>query len=159
MSKASSILFLYAGLVLLAGLFAFVAAPAEANKTTALAVPGAIALIAGGLAVSWRRYPFDGSRRLVAVIVCLVFAALVAFPAVMRTSKMQQWPEASAQWQTATAADPALAQRAVSDRAVRKAFFNERSSPDHDQSYLMITLWSITAMSVGAAGLLSRLRS
>ena len=158
MSKASIILCVYAALVLLAGLFAFIAAPAEANKATSIAVPGTIALIAGGLAFSWRKYPFGGARRIVAVVVCLLFAGLVAFPAVMRTSKMRQWPEASAQWQAATAADPALADRATADRAVRKTFFNERNSPDHNQSYLMITLWSITLLSVGAAGLLSRVR-
>lgn len=158
MSKASYILIMYAGLVMLAGAFAFFSAPIEANKATAIAVPGAIALIAAGLAWSWRRYPFDGARKFVAVIVCLLFAALVAFPAVMRTRKMQQWPQASAQWQAAIAANPALARQAELDRGVRKAFFNERNSPDHDQSYLMITLWSITGISVGAAALLSRVR-
>jgi hypothetical protein len=158
MPKASVILSVYAGLVLLAGLFAFVAAPEEANKATAIAVPGAIALIAGGLAWFWRRSPFSGVRKLVAVGVCLLFAALVAFPAVMRTSKMQEWPLGKAKWEAAIAADPSLADRAASDRALRKAFFSERNSPDHDQTYLLITLWSITAISVGAAGLLSRLR-
>lgn len=151
--RTSVVLSVYALLVLLAGGFAFISAPPEANKTTAIAIPGFIAAVSLGLAALWRNAPRNAGRRWLTVGVCLLFAGLVAFPAVMRTSKMRNWPEASSQWAAATTADPSLVEKAKADRAVRKAFFTERNSPDHDQMYLVITLWTITGLSAAAAGL------
>jgi heme/copper-type cytochrome/quinol oxidase subunit 3 len=151
--RTSVILAAYATLVLLAGGYAFVSAPPEANKTTAIAIPGMIAAVSLGLAALWRSAPRNAGRRWLTVGACLLFAGLVAFPAVMRTGKMRNWPEASTQWTAATAADASLAEKAKADRAVRKAFFSERNSPDHDQTYLVITLWTITGLSAAAAAL------
>jgi len=154
--RVSLVLMVYAVLVLLAGAYAFVSAPAEANRATAVMVPGVIAAISGLLAWFWWTAPPNASRRRWAtVLLCLGFAGLVAFPAVMRTAKMRQWPAASVAWDAAVQADPGLADRARASRDVRKVFFAERGSPDHDQTYLMITLWSLTALSVGAAGLVA----
>ena len=149
--RTTLVLSVYAVLVLLAGGYAFLSAPPEANKTTAIAIPGVIAAVSLGLAALWRNAPRNAGRRWLTVGACLLFAGLVAFPAVMRTSKMQNWPEASTQWAAATAADASLADKAKADRAVRKAFFSERNSPDHNQTYLVITLWSITGLSAAAA--------
>lgn len=162
--KPHVILFVAAPLILAAGGFAFFSAPPEANKMTAVIIPSFIAIIFIVLGVislirraAWVRWA--------GVAVCLAFAGLVAFPAVMRTGKMRNWPEANTAWQAATAADPTLGPRAASDRAVRKAFFDERSSPDHDQTYLLITLWSIvgvcalSGLLVGASSSAPRPRS
>lgn len=162
--KPHLVLFVAAPLILAAGGFAFVSAPPEANKMTAVIIPSFIALIFIVLGIIsltrkavWVRWT--------GVAVCLAFAGLVAFPAVMRTGKMRNWPEANAAWQAATAADPTLDSRAASDRSVRKAFFDERSSPDHDQTYLLITLWSIvgvcafSGLLVGASPSAARPRS
>jgi len=152
--RVSLVLMVYAALVLVAGGYAFVSAPAEANRTTAVMVPGVIAVISGVMARFWWTAPRNASRRRwPTVLLCLGFAALVAFPAVMRTGKMRQWPAASVAWDAAVQADPGLAERARAGREERKAFFAERGSPDHDQTYLMITLWSLTVLSVAAAGL------
>jgi len=154
--RVSLVLLVYAALVLLAGAYALVSAPAEANRATAVMVPGVIAGISGVLAWFWWTAPPNASRRRWAtVLLCLGFAGLVAFPAVMRTAKMRQWPAASVAWDAAVQADPGLADRARASRDVRKAFFAERGSPDHDQTYLMITLWSLTVLSVAAAGLVA----
>ena len=154
--RVSLVLIVYAALVLLAGAYAFVSAPPEANRATAVIVPGVIAAISGILAWLWRTAPRKASRRRWAtVLLCLGFAGLVAFPAVMRTNKMRQWPAASLAWDAAVQADPGLADRARASRDVRKAFFAKLGSPDHDQTYLMITLWSLTVLSVSAAGLIA----
>jgi hypothetical protein len=137
--KPHLVLFVAAPLILAAGAFAFVSAPPEANKMTAVIIPSFIALFFILLGVvslvkqaAWVRWT--------GVVVCLAFAGLVAFPAVMRTGAMANWPEAQQAWQEASEADPTLAPRAAADRGVRKAFFDDRRSPDHDQTYLLITL-------------------
>ncbi len=152
--KPHLILFAAAPLILAAGGFAFFSAPPEANKMTAVIIPAFIALVLITLGVlNLKKH--KASVRWTSVAICLAFAGLVAFPAVMRTGKMKNWPEASEAWQAATAADPTLAPQAASDRSVRKAFFNERSSPDHDQTYLVVTLWSIVGICALSAALIA----
>ena len=145
--KPHIVLFVAAPLILAAGAFAFVSAPPEANKMTAVIIPSFIAFFFVLLGVvslvkqaAWVRWT--------SVVVCIAFAGLVAFPAFMRTGAMGNWPEAQKAWQEASAADPTLTARAAEDRSVRKAFFDERRSPDHDQTYLLVTLWSIVAVCV-----------
>lgn len=144
-------LFAAAVAVAVLGGYAFASAPPEANKITAVAIPGVIAAVFVGLGIGVHVRGKVGRARgvkIAAGVVALLFAGLVAFPAVMRTQKMTNWPTASAEWQRAVQQDPSLGERAAADRSVRKAFFNERNSPDHDQRYLVITLWSMTAVCV-----------
>lgn len=143
--KPHHVLILIAALVLLGGGYAFFSAPPEANKVTAIAIPGFIAAVGLTFAALLARRVSRGVIAAAAVVL-LFFSALVAFPAVMRTNKMTNFPAASEAWTKATTDDPTLAPRAAADRSVRKAFFAERNSPDHDQTYLVLTLWFLTGV-------------
>lgn len=141
-------LFLYAFLLILGGLYAFVAAPAEANKLTAIMIPAVCAAVAVGIGVIWLTRSSSRARAIIGLyggyVWPLVVAALVAMPAMARSRAMENWPKASSEFQTALQADPTL----DDTREKRRAWFRERGSPDHDQTYLITTLWTLVGLSV-----------
>jgi hypothetical protein len=145
------VLVVYAILMLSGGMYAFLSAPPEANRATAIIIPSvcaAIMLVFAGLIASGRKTSRGGKPLVwVAGIVALLIGIAIANPARARERKMINWPAASAAWTEATKADPTLAERAAADRAVRKAFFDQRESPDHDQTYLVHTLWTLSISS------------
>jgi hypothetical protein len=157
------VLLLNALVMIAGGLYAFTSAPPEASRATAIIVPGACAVVMLVLAALIFRARFSPTLIIVAGVVTLLFALVILFPARARGRALENFPAAAAAWAEATKADPSLAERAAADRTVRRGFFRERNSPDHDQAYLVRTLWTLsvsnfvsTALLFAAAGLARR---
>jgi len=143
--KPHHVLILAALLVLGGGMYAAFSAPPEASKITAIVIPSVIALVfLVFAALNFKKQ----SRGMItaAVVACVMFTALIAFPAFRRTMGMTHYPDASKAWTEAATKDTTLVPRATADRAIRKAFFKELGSPDHDQTYLVVSLWFITGV-------------
>jgi hypothetical protein len=139
------ILDVYATLLVLGGVFAFTQAPAGANASTALIIPTVAALLAAGCAVVvllgqtkpllWKAGAWSG------IVLAIVLSVAFAMPASRRGEQLVNYPEALKAFEEAKTRGESF------DDVSRKAFFRERSSPDHDTTYLVRTLWSLTALS------------
>lgn len=158
MPLAPLVVFAYALVMLAGGLYAFLNAPPEANRATALIIPGACGGVMSILGVAMLRGRATSRRGrpliFVAATLAMLFAGAIRTPAAGRAARMENYPGALHAWEAAAASDPALAARAAADPSVRKAFFAERSSPDHDQTYLVRTLWTLCAASAVTSVLL-----
>lgn len=141
------VLDVFATALVIAGLFAFLNAPPQASAKTALIIPGIAATavwIIGFITLAGVRRPKLGRLgfRAGAIVTC-AFALLFLVPAYQAHRKLQNYPAAKAEW------TQAVAQGTVADDlATRKAFFTQRGSPWHDNTYLVNTLWTLSACSV-----------
>jgi hypothetical protein len=170
-----TVIFLYAITLLGFGLYAFLAAPADANKTTALAIPGGAAgviAVVGLVTFALRK----GRKWIFAAGLAAVLAAVFTFvfmaPARARGKALERVPAIQAEYEaavrTGTAEQTAGARReffreplsvvkqfeaAVAAGSVentplaRKSFIFARNAPSGDIGYLIFTLWSLTALS------------
>lgn len=146
-----AVMVVFSVLLVAGGAAAFFAAPPEANPKTALIIPGtcaAVMLLAAAVTAAGIR---RGSSRMTMIgghagmAMPFLFALLFLPPAMARTKANRNYPEAK------VAYDQAIADGAkFATEDDREAFFRERKSPDHDQTYLVTTLWSLIALSVVA---------
>lgn len=147
-----AVMVLFAVLLVTGGLVAFVAAPPEANPKTALNIPGTCAtimLLAAGVTYLGVKRPSPRMAMIgghVGMVLPFLFALLFLPPALARTKANANFSEAKAAYDRAVGEG-----RTFATEDEREAFFRERKSPDHDQTYLVVTLWSLIALS-GAAG-------
>jgi hypothetical protein len=144
--KATYVILIYAMVMLGGGAVAFFSAPPEANRATALLIPGAIAgvvtifaLLAamGGANKSLGKVGVYG-----AVVVMLLAAAAIAMPAYRRMIDLQNYPAARAAFDQEVTAGKSF------DGEARKQFYRDRKSPDHDTTYLVRVLWALAAVSL-----------
>jgi hypothetical protein len=136
-APAALALFALALLLLGCGTYAFLSAPTEANKTTAVVIPAfsALVMILLGLWVRSAATPPARTRIITAGAVAIVFALLFAVPTFGRISAMRNYPAALQEWNTQLAAGE------IQDtNQVRRAFFKERSAAWFDQTFLIRTL-------------------
>ncbi|MEM7754848.1 MAG: hypothetical protein AAF297_04330 [Planctomycetota bacterium] len=135
---------LYALVLLDAGIAAYLLAPARTNATTALIVPAACAtlvLLCAGASAMFARNRAVGMVGIhVGLVLPILFAAAFA-------SRAMAASEASA-----TYAEQQSAYRALGD-AERPPTFAAyldtlaEPGPDHDKTYLAVTLWRLTGLS------------
>lgn len=155
--RPAIIMWIYALVLVGLGLYAFNQAPNPRAAATALIVPSiyaALMIVSGLCALLIARHRRIGMIGIhLGLVLPLLFAAVTAQRAWSTTSKLQNYPAALSAFTTALAADPEL-----SDFNSRKAFFKDRSSPDHDTTYLRNTLWSIVGVSVLTFGALLAVR-
>ena len=143
----------YAVALIALGLWTYTQAPPEANARTALIVPALAAVLVAGCGVVtllgqakpvlWRVGTAAG------IVLALLLALAFAFPASARRAALANYPAARAEWDAANAARTIPV---TNDE--RRAFFVARSSPDHDTTYLVQALWTMTGLSGLAAVLL-----
>lgn len=147
-NAAALSLFVLALLLLGCGVFAFLSAPAEANKTTAAVIPAFSAFVMVLLGLWVRKgagSPAARTRVLTAGGVALVFALLFAVPTMGRMSAMRNYPAAQQEWSEQLAAG-----KVQDTNEVKRAFFRERKAAWYDQSFLVRTL----GLMLGATGAL-----
>ncbi len=148
MGRTLAVFVAYAAVLLGGGVFAFFRAPAEANRATALIVPG----VAAGLVAVCALIVVLGSRRTgvmkagwtLGLVLAVVLGLMLGMTAGRRSVMAANYPEAK------VAYEQAFAGRADVSREERKAFFKERNSTDHDSAYLAQTLWVLTFASAVA---------
>jgi hypothetical protein len=124
------VMVVYAICLLLAGAAIFVLAPAEANKATAIAIPGFCAtLILVTALVTWfglrspARRGIAGAGVLVAMVLPFLFAAMFLMPLRGRLAAAERYPAVLQEWNAAVAAG------SVPDTLEAKdAFFREPPS-------------------------------
>lgn len=158
----------YIGLLLLGGVYAFVSAPPEANRMTAIIIPGACAALMQILSiVTLIRRQHRGRPALpIAAVFALLFALLFMMPAMARTKAFERYPTVKAEWDAAVAAgtventpatrdaffrEPPSAVAAFEQALTRgevtaddrRTFMRQRNAPDHDITYLIRTLWGL----------------
>lgn len=142
MSRTLVVFFAYAAVLLGGGVFAFMRAPAEANRATALIVPGvAAALVAACALLVWlgsRRAGIMKAGWTIGLVLAVVLGLMLGMTAGRRSVMAANYPEAK------VAYDIAFAGRTDVPREERRAFFKERNSTDHDSAYLAQTLWVLT---------------
>ncbi len=137
-TAAALALAVLAVLLLGCGAYAFLNAPAEANKTTAAVIPAFSAFVMILLAI-WvkkgARTPIARTRIITSGIIAIVFALLFSVPTYGRVKAMRNYPAANADWSMQ------LSQGKVEDtNEVRRAFFKERGAAWYDQTFLVRTL-------------------
>jgi hypothetical protein len=148
-AKAAALALFTLAIVLLGcGAFAFLSAPAEANKTTAAVIPAfsALVMVLLGVWVS-KGAASDAARTrvLTAGGIALVFALLFAVPTMGRIGAMRNYPAAQQEWSEQLAAG-----KVQDTNEVKRAFFRERKAAWYDQSFLVRTL----GLMLGATGAL-----
>jgi hypothetical protein len=140
------VMFVYAALMLLAGVIAYFSAPETANPATALIIPGAAAAIiavCGILTMMAGRSSRMGKIGAHAgVMLTLIFTLLFGYTAMTRTRALQQFPAADAEYRQSLESGTVQP-----GEDARKAFFEERGAPRHDTTYLVRTLWAVTVLS------------
>jgi hypothetical protein len=151
--------FSYGALLIVFGFQAASQAPPEANATTAIMIPavcaavlcvvGAVGLFASGAirkpvpaqqsdAVSEKPAPSPRLARVAqyaVVVLPFIFALLFFMPYRARSAQLENFPQARQQFDAAVAEG-----KQFPTRDDRRAFFRERSSPDHDTTYLVQVL-------------------
>lgn len=140
------VMFAYAGLMLLAGIVAFLSAPETANPWTALIIPGVasfLIIVCGALTLQAQKSPRNGRVGAhLGFMLALVFTLLFSYTAFARTMAHQRHPAAMAEYRQALEAG------AVTDTdADRRAFFRQRRAARHDIGYLVRTLWFVAGLS------------
>ncbi|HLP85655.1 MAG TPA: hypothetical protein VK157_14995 [Phycisphaerales bacterium] len=147
---AALALFVLAVLLLGCGAYAFLNAPAEANKTTAVVIPAfsAVVMVLLGLWVQGgAKSGAARTRVLTAGGVAILFALLFAVPTMGRMSAMRNYPAAQQDWSEQLAAG-----KVEDTNEVKRAFFKERKAAWYDQTFLVRTL-SVMLGATGALGL------
>lgn len=143
--RTVAVLVAFALLMLAGGLYAFFSAPPEANRATALMVPGiaaALILICAAITRVGRSRPgLATGGWACGLALALLLGAMIAMPTSRRSAAAANYPAALEAFR---AAHPDGG--AALSRDERKAFFRERNSPDHDTTYLTRTLWSLTGL-------------
>jgi hypothetical protein len=135
------VLLVVALLFVAGGIYAYTSAPPSASATTALAIPGAAALLLmlmGASVYTWRASRTGRILLGVGAASCMGFAILFMMPAMKRQKELRNYPAALEAWN----ASPLAADQTVT-REARRAFFRERQSPDHDTTYLVTTLFTL----------------
>ena len=151
-AKAANAMFLYAGVMVAAGVVAYVLAPETANAGTALAVPaacGGVMVLCGLMSLAIGKQKVVGMIGIhLGLVLPLLFAGVIGMRAVKTGEAVDSYRQAESAWQATGAAG---------GEAARAAHFAALDAPDHDKSYLRNTLWFLTVASVAAfGGILSR---
>lgn len=139
------VLMAYAFLLFAGGVYAYVAAPAEANATTAVIVPGACAAVMMllGLGVAaLKRGRGAQALHIVALVLMLVFAGAFSMRAMGAGDDVRAFLNAR------TRLEQSIEAGQVADTPeARERFFEQQGTPDHDKSYLANTLWGLVLLS------------
>lgn len=163
---AALLLFFYAATLLGGGAWAYMNAPAGANATTALAVPGFMALlvvVAALMAMQIKVRRFLGSMGVMLGLgLAAVFAIVTLVQGTSIAGQVGNYNDALKKFdeqQAAAAAAPGFAPMAGKELdAARLAFLESAKAPSHDKTYLRNTLLALCGVSVLAAGGLFLLR-
>jgi len=146
MFKAVAILVLYAVLVVVLGVLAYLDAPEAANKATALIVPIIVAVVSLACAVMAALIHKHRTVGMIGIHFGIIFPLLVAFAVGHRAWVAHQASEAyqatQLQW------EQKIASGAIGTPGARDRFFEEQGAPDHDKGYLRGALVAIAAVSV-----------
>lgn len=153
---AAMLLFLYAATLLAGGAWAYFNAPAGANATTALAVPGAMALlviIAGLMAMQIATRRFLGRLGVwLGLGLALLFTAALMVQGVGAAGQVGNYNDTVQKFTDQQSALGAAALTgAERDAALAKAL-EEAKAPSHDKTYLRNTLLGLGAVSLLVAG-------
>lgn len=148
-AKAAAIMVVYAVLLVLGGLIAFLMAPEGANAATAIIIPSVCAVIMLlCAALAWR---MPASRRMgmigihLGLAFTLIFALGIGSRAWPTTQTVARYHQAVGEFEAATTgADPAASEQTLAE------YLAAQDLPDHDKTYLRNMLWALTALSVGA---------
>ncbi len=147
MIKAALMMVVYALVLVMGGVVAYMLAPEGANAATALIVPSACAALMIACAVMTlmlkknKRVGMIGIH--VGLILPLVFTAAFIQRAVAGYGSIGAYKEANAAYVEAVANDATLA-----EEENREAFFKEKDAPDHSKAYLVATLALLSGSSV-----------
>jgi heme/copper-type cytochrome/quinol oxidase subunit 2 len=159
--KSAWVLWIYAVLVVCGGAYAFFSAPPEANRMTAVMIPGVIALVVAiigaviaALAARAKRAGTGtagggGVRAMVivAMVVLVLVGAMLAMPAMRRGEQLKNYPAA-----VAALAEQERTTGTKLEGDARREFFRARQSPNHDTTYLVTTLWGLFGLTVLTIG-------
>lgn len=142
--KAAISMFVYAVLLVDAGVFAYLIAPPEANAATALIVPAACALLmtlCGIASLMLRKNRAIGMIGIHAgLILPLVFAAAIGSRALAASGAAATYAEQSEAYERLPEAD-----RPATFGAYLETL--DEPGPDHDKTYLATTLWRLAGIS------------
>lgn len=158
---AAMLMFLYAAALVVGGAWAYFNAPAGANATTALAVPGLMALlivVAALMAMQIKIKRMLGTAGFyLGLALAVVFAVVTLVQGTSVAGQVGNYNDASKKFDEQQAA-AATALAAPEREAARLKFLEESKAPNHDKTYLRNTLLALSGISVLAAGSLFLLR-
>ncbi len=144
-TRTVAVLVAFAALMLAGGLYAFFSAPPEANRATALLVPGVAALMilvcAGVTRAGFRRPSLATGGWACGLVLAVMLGVMIAMPASRRSADAANYPAALEAFRAAHPDGGASL-----SREERRSFFRERNAPDHDITFLTRTLWSLTSL-------------
>jgi uncharacterized membrane protein len=161
--KSAWVLWIYAVLVVAGGAYAFFSAPPEANRMTAVMIPGVIAVVVAiigaviaALAAKAKRASGGTGKGggggvramvIVAMVVLVLVGAMLAMPAMRRGEQLKNYPAA-----VAALAEQERTTGTKLEGDARREFFRARQSPNHDTTYLVTTLWGLFGLTVLTIG-------
>lgn len=148
---AAIVMFIASAAILGFGLYAFTSAPADANKMTAIMIPGAIAGILDlcGVAALLLGAKSPGLARnavIIGTLVCMLTAGVVGMQGWKRQQSVQRHKDALAEWTRMVTPD----ERGIASRPDnpenKKSFFEVKDAPLADPSYLVTALYGIAGV-------------
>jgi hypothetical protein len=149
---AAIVMFAASAAILGFGLYAFTSAPPDANKMTAIMIPGAIAglLDLCGVAALLLGAKSPGLARnavIIGTLICMLTAGVVGMQGWKRQQSVQRHKDALAEWTRMVTPDE---QRGIASRPDnpenKKAYFEGKDAPLADPTYLVNALFGIAGV-------------